>query len=131
MAIAFVGLLFTAEPVLNELSFFLVFAVLIDTFIIRRCVFKCVCVCAHLRLSPLVASPPCFHPSSPTTFSDVHPVTAPCGFALRVDAAQCNCPCIDAADWPIQLVANPHATCRVATLSVPLSLALYGFPLSC
>ncbi|EGD81811.1 hypothetical protein PTSG_11885 [Salpingoeca rosetta] len=38
MAIAFVGLLFTAEAVLNQLSFYLVFAVLIDTFIIRSAV---------------------------------------------------------------------------------------------
>eukprot|EP00053_Salpingoeca_punica_P017212 m.165058 g.165058 ORF g.165058 m.165058 type:complete len:848 (+) comp17149_c3_seq7:3642-6185(+) len=35
MAIAFVGLLFSSEKVLNELSFFLVFAVLVDTFVIR------------------------------------------------------------------------------------------------
>lgn len=35
MAIAFAGLLFSQEPVLNELSFFLVFAVLVDTFVIR------------------------------------------------------------------------------------------------
>lgn len=35
MAIAFVGLLFSSEPVLNELSFFLVLAVLVDTFLIR------------------------------------------------------------------------------------------------
>jgi uncharacterized membrane protein YdfJ with MMPL/SSD domain len=35
MAVAFSGLLFSAEPVLNQISFFLVFAVLIDTFLIR------------------------------------------------------------------------------------------------
>eukprot|EP00049_Salpingoeca_infusionum_P022360 m.6295 g.6295 ORF g.6295 m.6295 type:complete len:854 (+) comp5144_c0_seq1:67-2628(+) len=38
MAIAFVGLLFSAEAVLNQLSFFLVLAVLVDTFIIRSAV---------------------------------------------------------------------------------------------
>jgi uncharacterized membrane protein YdfJ with MMPL/SSD domain len=36
MAVAFVGLLFSAEPVLNQLSFFLVLAVLLDTFLVRR-----------------------------------------------------------------------------------------------
>ena len=35
MAVAFSGLLFSAEPVLNQISFFLVFAVLVDTFLIR------------------------------------------------------------------------------------------------
>jgi RND superfamily putative drug exporter len=35
MATAFSGLLFSAEPVLNQISFFLVFAVLTDTFLIR------------------------------------------------------------------------------------------------
>jgi len=35
MALAFAGLLFSAEPTLNELSFYLVFAVLFDTLIIR------------------------------------------------------------------------------------------------
>jgi len=35
MATAFSGLLFSAEPVLNQISFFLVFAVLVDTFLIR------------------------------------------------------------------------------------------------
>ncbi len=35
MAIAFVGLLFSDEPILNQLSFFLVFAVLFDTLVVR------------------------------------------------------------------------------------------------
>jgi uncharacterized membrane protein YdfJ with MMPL/SSD domain len=35
MATAFVGLLFSSEPILNQLSFFLVLAVLIDTFLVR------------------------------------------------------------------------------------------------
>jgi len=35
MATAFSGLLFSSEPVLNQISFFLVFAVLVDTFVIR------------------------------------------------------------------------------------------------
>ena len=35
MATAFSGLLFSAEPVLNQISFFLVTAVLVDTFLIR------------------------------------------------------------------------------------------------
>jgi len=35
MGTAFSGLLFSAEPVLNQISFFLVLAVLVDTFIIR------------------------------------------------------------------------------------------------
>ena len=35
MAVAFVGLLFSTETVLNELSFFLVFAVLFDTLVVR------------------------------------------------------------------------------------------------
>ncbi len=38
MAVAFVGLLFSSMPVLNQLSFFLVLAVLLDTFVIRRLV---------------------------------------------------------------------------------------------
>lgn len=36
MAVAFVGLLFSGEPVLNQLSYFLVMAVLLDTFVVRR-----------------------------------------------------------------------------------------------
>ena len=35
MSVAFIGLLFSEETILNELSFTLVCAVLIDTFIIR------------------------------------------------------------------------------------------------
>ena len=35
MAIAFAGLLFSAEPVLNQISFFMVAAVLLDTLIVR------------------------------------------------------------------------------------------------
>jgi hypothetical protein len=35
MALAFAGLLFSSEPTLNELSFYLVFAVLFDTLVIR------------------------------------------------------------------------------------------------
>lgn len=35
MAIAFVGLLFSGEPILNQLSFFLVFSVLFDTLVVR------------------------------------------------------------------------------------------------
>jgi uncharacterized membrane protein YdfJ with MMPL/SSD domain len=38
MAIAFLGLLFTGEAVLNQISFFLVFAVLLDTLLIRTMV---------------------------------------------------------------------------------------------
>eukprot|EP00056_Hartaetosiga_gracilis_P006000 m.91952 g.91952 ORF g.91952 m.91952 type:complete len:341 (+) comp12343_c0_seq3:1532-2554(+) len=41
MAIAFVGLLFSSESVLNQLSFFLVLAVLVDTFIIRSMIVPC------------------------------------------------------------------------------------------
>ena len=35
MAIAFAGLLFSQEPVLNQISFFMVMAVLLDTLIVR------------------------------------------------------------------------------------------------
>ena len=35
MALAFGGLLFSAEPALNQLAFFLVFSVLIDTLVVR------------------------------------------------------------------------------------------------
>merc|ERR1711907_440536 len=35
MAIAFCGMLFSVQPVLNELALFLIVAVLIDTFVVR------------------------------------------------------------------------------------------------
>ena len=35
MAVAFMGMIFSPEAVLNQLSFFLVFAVLFDTLVVR------------------------------------------------------------------------------------------------
>ncbi len=41
MAVAFVGLLFSNEAVLNQLSFFLVFSVLFDTLVVRSILVPC------------------------------------------------------------------------------------------
>lgn len=63
MAIAFFGLMLSKQPVLNQLSFFMVFAVLFDTFIVRTILVPaCMSLLGELNWWPLTLDNPADRP---------------------------------------------------------------------